>query len=355
MIDLRHFLIDWLTIRIDLDRLQSATLRERVHNAMGKICCYSADGVLDWEKNVLDVDKLRSDTQGLVWMLQGDGKRYYLVIGGSPASLANKGLNVFGNLDIRAGANTLIRTAQRALRCILPPLEFWQCRRIDITGNYLLPDAESVKLALQQLMISDGGRRKASNAKGSDTVCWNLSSDLTKGKAYHKGPQVKRLQRLGKLQIEDSEVALLDRLLRLEHTRGARWFRRFEEAGRKWWQLTAMELYQLYRDFFERLTHGLEVTDMNRHQIIKRIREANDITQGRAEAAFTTLRNIRNDGFDIVKGFMNRNTFQVHLRHLRTAGITDADLHTAKIIPLRRVNIVLAQPVGSWEELRRVA
>jgi hypothetical protein len=52
---------------------------------------------------------------------------------------------------------------------------------------------------------------------------------------------------------------------------------------------------------------------------------------------------------------MPRSTFQLHLKYLRMAGISDGDMHTAKIIPLRPVRIVLAQAVGSWDELRRVA
>lgn len=82
---------------------------------------------------------------------------------------------------------------------------------------------------------------------------------------------------------------------------------------------------------------------------------ANDITEGRARAAFTTFANIRSLGFEAVKGYMPRSTFQLHLRYLRAAGITDGDMHTAKVIPLRPVRIVLAQPIGSWEEIRRAA
>lgn len=347
----RHLLIDWLTLRIPLNSTRLASsVYARVRACLGQLHCYDSDGSRVWSKNILDIDKLRSDSVGLFWQVSSDGKSEYLVIGGSPAALEH-GLNVFGSLDIRHAGNVLIRAAMREFHAILPPLEYWRCRRIDITGNYLLPDAETVKSALRMLMLSDGSRRKAGSAGDTDTVNWNASSDLSKGKAYHKGPQLRKLVRKGKATATEQQLAGTDRLLRLEHTKGARWWRRFEDAGRKWWQLSAFELWKQYEDFFGRLVQGVEVNEMNRDTMIKRIRDANGITQGRAEAAFTTLRNIREDGFDVVKGFMAHSTFYRHLKYLRAAGVTDADMRTAKILPFRPVRIVLASPVGSWADI----
>lgn len=349
-------LIDWLTLRIKLHPSMGQALWDRVMACRGRMQCFDSDGVLMWEKNTLDVDKLRSDTIGLVWQIQSDGRDEYLVVAGSPASLSNDGLNVFGSLDIVQCAETVIRVARKSLQAILPGYMAWQCRRIDITGNYLLPDYDTVKQALQMLMVTDGGRRRASSAKnGGDTVSWNPKSDLAKGKAYHKGPQLRMLSRKGKVAVSEEQLNLADRLLRLEHTRPSRWFRRLEEAGGKWWDLDEDKLQGLYRDFFGPLVDGVEVKDMERDTVIKMVRDANDITRGRAEAAFTTLLNIRQFGFETVKGYMAPRTFYLHLKYLRAAGISDGDMHTAKIIPLRPVRIVLAQPVGSWDELRKVA
>jgi II/X family phage/plasmid replication protein len=94
---------------------------------------------------------------------------------------------------------------------------------------------------------------------------------------------------------------------------------------------------------------------MNRETMVNAIRDANGITQGRAEAAFTTLRNIREDGFEVVKGYVPHRTFYRHLKYLRAAGVTDADMRTAKVLPFRPVRIVLAQPVGSWDDIARAA
>lgn len=352
---LRHLLIDWLTLRIPLNHSRvSEVVRARILACLGKLHCYDADGVQVWSKNVLDVDKLRSDSVGLFWQVQGDGIETHLVIGGSPASLEH-GVNVFGSFDIRHAANVLIRAAMREFHAYLPPLEQWQCQRIDITGNYGLPDHASVKSALRMLLLSDGSRRKPGSKGDNTTVYWNASSDIAKGKAYHKGPQLRRLVKEGKVTASEEQLEAADRLLRLEHTKGSRWFRRLRQAGANWWQLTAYQLWQEFKGFFGRLVQGVEVTEMNRESMVARIQAANGITEGRALAAFTTLRNIREDGFDIVKGYMAQRTFYLHLRYLRAAGVTDADMHTAKILPFRPVKIVLAQPVGSWDELRIAA
>lgn len=353
----RHLLIDWLTLRVSLDdRRLSRVVHDRVLSCLGRIQCFDANGAMLWQKNTLDIDKLRSDTPGLVWQVQSDGKSQFLAIAASPASLRNAGLNVFGDLDVRSAAETLRRVACRALRCVLPPIEAFQCRRIDITGNYCLPDVESVKQALRQLLVSDGARRRPTSAKGGgDTVAWNATSDISKGKAYHKGYQVRFLVKKGKLECAESTMKMLDRLLRLEHTKGARWFRRLEEAGKHWYRLTAWELWNEYREFFGKLVNGVEVNEMDRDKLVEKVMKRNAISHGRATAAFNTLRNIKEDGFEVVKGYMPESTFYLHLKYLRRAGVTDADMTTAKVLDIRPVRIVLAEPVGTWEDLRRVA
>lgn len=349
------YLCDWLTLRLPLDEIDDRALQARIRGCLNTLVCADSDGAMVWEKKVLDVDALRSDTIGLFWQLQNDGKREYLVIGGSPASIEH-GVNVFGELDIQYCASVLIRAAAKELSAILPSFERWQCRRIDITGNFALPDSASVKQALRQLSISEGGRRKASNDhRGGDSVYWNPSSDLTKGKAYHKGPQLRRLVRLGKLDLDETYLALSDRLLRLEHTRGARWFRRLQEQGRCWYDLTCQQLIDFFTEFFGRLVDGVEVKDMERFELVAKIRDVNGCTEAQAEAAFATYRNIRADGFDVAKGFISRRTWYRHLSMLRAVGISDAELVSGNVVQFRPVRIVLAQPVTCWDDLRRAA
>lgn len=350
------YLIDWLTLRVCLhESTLGAVLVARIRECLNTIHCVSHTGEILWDKQALDVDALRSDTPGFCWMVQSDGKNEYLVIGASPASLEH-GVNVFGGCDIKHAATVLIHQAGRALHAVLPPLHKWQCRRIDITGNFVLPDAASVKQSLRQLCLADGGRRKASNAKnGGDSVYWNPTSDLAKGKAYHKGPHLSHLVRKGLIDISDDLIALADRLLRLEHTRGARWFRRLAEAGRNWFDLTTADLEGLFIEFFGRVVDGVEVREMERMELVARIAQCSGITEGRANAAFTTYRNIRADGFEVTKDYMPSRTWYLHLKYLRAAGISDADLQQGNVVQFRPVRIVLAQPVTCWDDVRRAA
>ena len=348
------YLIDWLTLRISMGDQLGKALTERIRSCLNTVHCVDRHGVVLWSKQSLDVDALRSDTPGLCWMVQSDGKNEYLTIGASPASLEH-GINVFGSCDIQHCAKVLIAHAAKALDAILPAVWFWQCRRVDITGNFLLPDAASVKQALRQLTLADGGRRKASNkAKGGDSVYWNGSSDLAKGKAYHKGPQMAYLCKKGLVDISEELIALADRILRLEHTRGARWFRRLSELGRNWYDLTVTELEGLFVEFFGRVVDGVEVREMGM-ELIGKIEHENGITEGRAHAAFNTYTNIRSHGFETVKGYMPKATWYLHLKYLRGAGISDADLQQGNVVQFKPVRIVLAVPVTSWEQIRRAA
>lgn len=288
-------------------------------------------------------------------MMQSDGEQEYLVIGASPASLEH-GLNVFGSLDVLHCAKVLIDRAGKALDSILPNVAFWQCQRIDITGNYILPDASSVKQALRQLSLADGGRRRATTkARGGDSVYWNPSSDLVKGKAYHKGPQMAYLRRKGSLDVSDDLLKLGDRLLRLEHTRAARFFRELRKTGANWWELTKEQLSGYFMEFFGPVTGGVEVREMERTDLVKRIQEENGISEGRATAAFSTYRNIRADGFEVVRDYMAKATWFLHLKYLKAAGISASDLQQGNVVQFRPVRIVLAQPVSCWDDVRRAA
>lgn len=349
------YLIDWLTLRVPLNDSLGAALVERIRACLNSVQCVSAAGEVLWRKQALDIDALRSDTPGLCWMLQGDGKDEYLTVGASPASLQH-GLNVFGSCDIEACARILIQHAGKALHAVLPGPSSWQCRRIDITGNFGLPDSSSVKQALRQLCLADGGRRKATNhGRGGDSVYWNPSSDLAKGKAYHKGPQLAFLRRQGVIDVSDDLITLSDRLLRLEHTRGARWFRRLAQSGRSWLSLTVADLEGLFVEFFGRVVDGVEVRDMERNELLRLIETANATTPGRALAAYHQYVSIRTYGFEVMKQSTPARTWYRNLKMLRGAGISDADLQQGNVIQFRPVRVVLAQPVTCWDDLRRVA
>lgn len=348
-------LIDWLTLRIPLTRDLGQNLFERILNCMGLTVCVDSDGNEKWRKHALDIDKLRSDAQGLYWSITADGQsQRYLTIGASPASIENDGLNVFGSLDIEHCSTVLINHAGKALKAILPDWTNWQCRRLDVTANYDMGNAAQVKQALRLLLGTDAPRRRTnSDRKGGDTVYWNPASDLQVGKAYHKGPQLRMLVRREDLFVDDETLYLADNLLRLELKLAARWFRRYE-ASDDWHTLTAYELTEIHHKYFNALIGGgdVEVHDMGTLLI-----ELEKVcpTKGRALAAHRTWALIKSIGYTQTKNSMSLGTFNNHCVWLRAAGVSNADLCAGQVLPFRRQSLILREPVTSWTEIRLAA
>lgn len=359
-------LLDWITLRIPVNQLPPL-LQERLFANLDSVCAFVLDSdgqplEMRWESKRLNFDALRSDAPGLYMTVTYVGPEAYFYLGASPASLTQD-CNVFGSLDIRAGADAIIAHASRCFRCFLPHLEDWDCCRLDVTGNYALPDPAMVKTALRTLLQTDNARRKATSAKnGGDTVLWSPSSDRFAGKAYHKGPHLRHLHDKHQINLDDERLALADRLLRLELRIGSRFFRETKQtkrhpafAGRPWHTFTPAELADLHREFFGPLVDGVEVRNMGRVEAIALIAAANGISEGRARAAYGTYKAIKDCGLDEVKASMAERTFYLHKKHLLAAGFSDADLCAGNVVQFKPIRIVLAQPVASWEELRRAA
>ncbi len=348
-------LIDWMTLRISLDVASiGANLRERILECMGMTVCIDSDGHEKWRKHSLDVEKLRSDSQGLYWSITADGQsNRYLTVGASPSSIENDGLNVFGSLDLEHCATVLIEHAGKSLLAILPRWEQWQCRRLDITANYDMGNAAQVKQALRLLLNTDAPRRKSnSDTKGGDTVYWNPTSDLQRGKAYHKGAHLRYQVKRGNLLLDDETLELADNLLRLELTLGARWFRRYEDR-QDWHTLTEYELTEAHHKFFnEMIGEGVEVADME--TLLKQL-ESVCPTRGRALAAHRTWALIKTIGHAQTKESMSKTTFYKHCEYLRAAGVSNADLCAGIVLPFRRQQLVLRDPVTAWTQIRMVA
>lgn len=339
--------IDWMTLRYPLAKLPPA-IQARVLGALGRITCVSPDGEIRWEKPVLDLDALRSDTPGLCWTVTGgsDGEMR-LTIGASPAFI-RYGNNVFGSSCVRECSTTLVRFASKCLASILPPPQDWECRRIDVTENYALGSIREVKQFLRQLMTADAGRSKAASG-GGDSVYWNKGSDLRKGKAYAKGPQLRKLLDQRKLDISEDLLDLADRLARLELTLGSRWFRRLEEQGTHWWDLTTEDLQKQHEQYFGRFIGSQEVTDMG--TLLEELEKVAP-TPGRALAAHRTWAMVKAIGYELAKESMPRATWYLHMKYLRAAGLSDADIGAGNVLPFRRREICIASPVRSWAELR---
>lgn len=357
-------LLDWITLRQPLKMLPPS-LQERLYENMDVVACFkTVDGVaaeISWETKRLNFDALRSDADGLYFTCTYVGNVAFFYVGASPASLQHES-NVFGSLDIRSGAEALLARARKAFSCFLGPADEWELCRLDVTGNYALPDFSSVKTALRTLLQTDSARRKATSSKNAgDTVLWSPTSDMQAGKAYHKGPHLRHLVKKAQIVLTDDYLELADRLLRLELKLGSRFFRHMKERrnhrfyGRHWLTLTFEDLARLHGEFFGPICDGVEVRDMGRVDLVALISSVNGVTMGRARAAYATYTNIKRDGIDEVKASMAERTFYLHLKHLRAAGISDGDLMAGNVVQFKPIRIILAQPVTCWDDLRRAA
>lgn len=373
-------MIDWLTLRTPLQRISGADrgladhLLDKLQGAAGVVVCYGGEGQEVWSKIHFDFEKLRSDTPGLFWTIQNTGGNFlYLVVGGSPASIEH-GANVFGSSDIQHCARVLVRHSRRVLQSWLPDASDWECRRIDVTENYALDDAGQCKQALSELLRTARARRyKASSVKDTDTVAFNPTSDLRAGKIYHKGPQLDYLSRKGGTNATGEQIQAAMRLLRAELKLGARWCRRLEEsyvaaltldqkkqmgadaiesaARAAWWNLTESDLSAEHESFFGGLWGDVEVKDMEK--LLERL-DMVAPSKGQALAAHRTWALIRAVGTEQAKCSMPLRTWQRHCKLLKAAGLSDADLCCAEILPFVRRRVFVT-PVRSWEELRRCA
>lgn len=347
-------MIDWMTLRLPigqhfigdaLDRFTDHCLIQETSNNQGEVV---------HRKLIFDVDSLASDSVGLFWQIKSDGTSQYLVIGGSPASIEHQN-NVFGSDDLKHCAAVLIGAASKALNTILPPARFWKCSRIDYTHNYALQSHAQVKHALRELLKGDSVRQKATRLKG-DSVYWGKDSDFIGGKAYDKGSQLALMVKRNKSRAAPEHIELASRLLRLELTLKARWFRQYTEKNygdtAAWLDITPDQLMALHTKFFGQFIGDTEVTDMT--DLLRRL-EFVAPTKGRALAAHRTWALIRAIGYEATKSSMPERTFMLHQKYLKDAGLSAADLQASNIIPFRRDCIRLAAPVTSWEELKRAA
>lgn len=345
-------LIDWLTLRYPIDETIGIYVYEKIQNCLGKTFCTNFDGSVKWQKHNLDLEKLRSDSQGLFWSVTCDGdSQRYLSVGASPASLEFAGVNVFGTSDIEYAAQIVLRQASKVLGAILPNHTLWQCRRVDITNNYDMGNPAQLKQALKLLLNTDAPRRRTNSArKGGDTVYWNPISDLRAGKAYDKGAHLRMQVRKGNIECPDQLLGLADNLLRLELKLGARWFRRLDKA---WHCLTEENLTHEHHSFFAALLgDGVEVKDMG--TLLEELEKVCP-TKGRALAAHRTFALIQSIGHTQTKESMPDSTFRLHCSYLKKAGLSSAELCAGEIIELRTRKLIIAEPVQWWDEIKRVA
>ena len=269
----------------------------------------------------------------------GDGDAVF----GSGASAA---------LDLRGCLERMIQFVNAALPIKLPALmPLWKVTRIDVTQNLLLGSLTEVKDALSILRNCEGGRYRVSQQAG-DTVYWSHRSSLRSGKAYAKGPHLAYCNKEEKGRPYRPEyVTAADRLLRLELSLKNEYFRRVDQDDRDWYGLTPEDLRAEWERYFLRMIGDTEMTNDN--AVYKRLHEVAE-TEGRARAAYACWLLIQKEGWERAKAFHATSTWTRHMRVLRDAGLSDADISAGQVVPLRR-RILEATPVNTWDDLFQAA
>lgn len=335
--------LDWLTLKVCGTKLPEATI-VALRGRSGRIVKISPDGAIEWE--TVAREAIRSDSHQITVAMGGE-----LTICGSPARVMQQN-NVFGSGDPVECGRAVLDFVRTHCNVELPALEAFRCTRMDVTCNYDLGALSHVREALMSLRHAEGGRYQLRTS--AESVYWSVRSQLRSGKAYAKGPHLAFQQKKDQSAITDEEIEAASRLLRLELSLKSQWWR--ERATKAWHDYSAGELEQIHEQYFAPLIGGAEVVEVDtiREQVINAA-ESLGYTEGRGRAAYLYWLTIQQVGFETARAEIGSRTHYRHVRVLREAGLSFSDFQARRVIPLRRRPLVLAQPVRSWDELRRIA
>ena len=64
MVRLSTHLIDWLTLRLPISTSSHPAIYSRLADCIGHLVCSDASGQVQWVQRTLDIEALRSDSQG---------------------------------------------------------------------------------------------------------------------------------------------------------------------------------------------------------------------------------------------------------------------------------------------------
>lgn len=298
------------------------------------------DGTLVWRKPMRE--SVRSDSHQITVEIGHSLKIY-----GSPARAIHAN-NVFGSGDPVLCALDMLSFASKHTGLSFP-VEGWDVTRMDVTLNYDLGGPAEVRQALNELRHAEGGHYQLRTA--AETVYWgSVRSALRAGKAYHKGPHLRYQLKRGQCVVDDQQLSMADRVLRLEMSLRSQFWR--ERAGKPWHQFSESELEALHEDYFGKLIGTVEVKEMD--NLLQRFEEV-AATPGQALSAYRTWSLIRSIGVREAQVSMPRATWYRHKKIMFDAGLAWSDLRAGNVIPLRRRPLVLGEPVRCWEDLRRAA
>lgn len=339
-------MIDWLTCRID-GSLLPEVVRVKLKENTGRILKIHSGGGLEWEAASREV--IKSDSHQIVVKFGT-----HLEIMGSPARVLS-GNNVFGKLNIIECWRDMCRFVMQHYSIIFP-LKFdeWKITRIDVTRNYDMGSLDTVFQAIEALKVCRAGRQESSPyAHG---VMWGKGSKYYNGKAYAKGPDLKRNVKRLRAFCSEVELALSERILRLEYSIRRQRMDEISDAGAKWWNLSEEWLIEEHTKYFDKFLSSLEVTEVDDifKQIMACVGDGPDKikTNAQAQQAYDCYLRCKQFGRHKAQAMYKSTTWYRHLQNLRLAGIKPADLQLNNVVTLKARRLILDQPVGCWADIK---
>lgn len=341
-------MIDWMTLRIDASLLPES-VRQILKENTARILKIDKGGRLEWESSVREV--LKSDTHQIIIRFGST-----LEIMGSPARV-NSSHNVFGSLDIKQCFYEMLHFVQKHYQIIFPiNIKQWSCTRIDINANYDLGSLSSVLQAIDSFKSIKVGRQFVSPYP---TGCvWGQGSNLHSGKAYSKGVDLLRNVKKKRAFCTDQELQKSEQLLRLEYSCRRHMIQRIkEDSGLNWYDYTPSFLMALHDDYFGQFISTVEVNDVDSilNLLLNNVGDGPDQvpTESQARAAFQCYMNCKTVGKEKARiAYKAKTTWYRHLKNLKKSGITEVDLQPTNIVPLRKRQIVLSEPVSCWDDIK---
>lgn len=341
-------MIDWVTARRALDTFsndEQAALR----SFGDRILRVTPSGEVVYE--IAAWDSIRSDSHQVVVRVGGSD----VWVQGSPARCCGDGDTVFGSgpsasMDLCGSLQRMVAVGGVGVKGLgFGHAGLWSVSRVDVTQSICLPDSHSVLAALDSIRGSQGGRFRVSATSGS-TVYHGGKSRLRRGKAYAKGQHIRYMQRSRNYDgrvYNEQEMCMADRLLRLEVSLGAQWWRRMLSEGVNWWDVSPGLLIEAWRTFYEPILGSGGVMGMS---VVDRISGV-DCTDGARRAALGAWALISSVGWEDAQRCYPRSSWYRHVRILRAAGLGGVDFGTPVV-----VESILQYPVvASWESLKVAA
>ena len=330
-------LIDWMTLSTDASLLDPQTIM-KIAEGQDRIMRINSEGAVKWVMPCRA--NIRSDSHQITVRIGS-----YLDIQGSPARTKGTRDNIFGEANPVNAFLDMVRFLSNTLEVSLPcDPTCWRLTRLDVTGNFDLGSLANVRQALNYLRHVEGGRYQVKTE--AETVYWAKSSRLRAGKAYAKGPHMRYLAKRRLADLTLDQLALVDRLLRLELRLGNQFWR--ERSAHPWYAWSSAQLYEQFTAYFGQFIGKVEVVEVD--DLLDELMKVAP-TPGMARAAYRTWSLIRSDGLEKARELTGKSAWYRHKRLLQDCGISWADFHHRALVPFRRKTIVLSDPVRSWEDL----